>query len=286
MGLYEEGFANCCAYDIRRNNSTYANLINKRANASQTKIKKNLVNLVSGCDIIISSVTAKSALVVATEVKKIIGKGQFFLDINSVSPDTKRKIANIFDKGDPSLFVEAAVMAAFPALKHKTPILICGPHVPAFMRTVKKYNVDLTDTGRDFGNASAIKMFRSIIIKGIEAILQESMLGASAYGVSEMVLKSVQNSYPGIDWEYLTTYLLGRTVIHGQRRAEEMREANATLRHLVVNPIITEAIANRIQIAANAWLRQAPKNEGPDHYQEILDVIKKYETFQNDKLQS
>ena len=96
LGLHEAGHNNCSAYDKMQTKPKYSNQILQRAIASKTIIKKDMASLVAGCDIIISSVTATSALRVATEVREYIQKGQFFLDINSVSPETKKKIASLF----------------------------------------------------------------------------------------------------------------------------------------------------------------------------------------------
>ena len=177
-------------------------------------------------------------------------------------------------------------MAALPTLKHKTPMLVCGPNVPYFIKTVKDFNFNLTDVGCEFGRASSIKMFRSIIVKGIEAVLQESMLGAYACGVSDLVLKSLQNSYPGIDWENLTSYLLGRTILHGERRAAEMREASATLEKFGIEPIISKAAADRIQIGATTMNDKNYSQKLPDHYLEILDILNSYENHITSKTKS
>ncbi len=278
LGLYEEGFGVVSAYDSSQACPNHRRLIEKRATASKTIIKPKISRLVEDSDIIISSVTANSALEVANTVKKDIRKGQFYLDINSVSPETKKQMAIIIEEQGNGFFVEGAVMAAIPPLKHRAPILICGKHVPRFIKSVKPYNLKLIDIGRKFGQASATKMFRSIIIKGLEAILQESMLGASKYGVTDIVLESVEKTQPGIDWKKLTTYLLGRTAIHGKRRVYEMKSASATLRELGIDPIMTRAITKRIETAASFGLNKKFGNLAPKNFKEVIDAILKNES--------
>ena len=275
LGLYEEGFKDVSTYDWSQDNPNHRPLIEKRATASCTIIKPNISKLVEDCDVIISSVTANSALEVANTVKKHIRNGQFFLDINSVSPETKKQMAIIIEEKGNGSFIEGAVVAAIPPLKHRAPILICGSHVPKFIKIMKPYHLKLIDVGRKFGQASATKMFRSIIIKGLEAILQESMLGASKYGVADIVLESVEKTQPGIDWKKLTTYLLGRTAIHGKRRVHEMKSASATLRELGIDPIMTRAITERIETAASSGLNKKFGNLAPKDFKEVIDVILK-----------
>ena len=184
-------------------------------------------------------------------------------------------MAVIIQKDGNASFIEAAVMAAIPPLKNKVPMLICGTDTLKFIKKVKPFNFNLTNVGENFGQAAATKMFRSVIVKGIEAILQESMLGASAYGVSEIVLKAIEATYPGINWKNLTTYLLGRTALHGQRRVYEMREVSNTLTELGIKPIITEAITERINVGVSAGLKETFRNRTPQHYEEVIDIIKK-----------
>jgi len=249
------------AYDQLQTDPNRGPLINKRATASKTNIKPNLSSLIKNCDIIISSVTANAALEVSNEAKKYLHMGQFFLDINSVSPKIKKKMAIIIQEKGNASFIEAAVMAAIPPLKNKVPILICGENVLQFMKKMEAFNFNFTNVGQNFGQASATKMFRSIIIKGIEAILQESMLAASVYGVSDVVLNSIEATHPGINWKNLTTYLLGRTALHGQRRVFEVREASKTLKELGIKPIITEAIAERIGVGVTSGLKETFGNK-------------------------
>jgi hypothetical protein len=99
------------------------------------------------------------------------------------------------------------------------------------------------------------------------------MLAASVYGVSDVVLNSIEATHPGINWKNLTTYLLGRTALHGQRRVFEVREASKTLKELGIKPIITEAIAERIGVGVTSGLKETFGNKAPKHYQEVIDII-------------
>jgi putative cell wall-binding protein len=116
-------------------------------------------------------------------------------------------------------------------------------------------------------------MCRSIVVKGLEAILVECVLGAARYGAAEHVFASLQESYPGIDWKTLADYNMGRVVVHGERRAREMEEVAETLRVAGIEPIMAEATARRQDWAARLRLREHFGPDGPATYQEVLDVL-------------
>ena len=100
-------------------------------------------------------------------------------------------------------------------------------------------------------------MFRSIIVKGLEALLTECVLGASRYSADERVFASLAETFPGINWRELADYMVGRVVVHGERRAREMEEVAATLREIDIEPIMAEAIVRRMDWSVEAGLKAA-----------------------------
>jgi 3-hydroxyisobutyrate dehydrogenase len=123
------------------------------------------------------------------------------------------------------------------------------------------------------GTAAAVKMCRSIVVKGLEALLVECVLGAGRYGAAAHVFASLQESYPGIEWKKLADYNMGRVVVHGERRAREMEEVAETLRAAGIEPIMAEATARRQDWAATLRLREQFGPDGPQTYQEVLDLL-------------
>tara|TARA_R110000787_G_scaffold211281_2_gene320967 strand:+ start:11254 stop:12102 length:849 start_codon:yes stop_codon:yes gene_type:complete len=228
----------------------------------------------AGRDIVLLTVTAAVALDVAKAIAPLLTPGQIVIDLNSVSPVTKREIADIINATE-ARFVEAAIMGAVPNYGLKVPILMCGDAAGEAADALNPYGMDLTDIGPEYGRASAIKMFRSIVIKGFEALLQECVLGADKYGAADEVLESISDGYPGLDWKHFANYLIGRTAIHGSRRAAEMDEVAATLRDVGVDPIMSEAAAKRIRSLATPAMKEAFGNTAPESFHDVLDVMKK-----------
>jgi 3-hydroxyisobutyrate dehydrogenase-like beta-hydroxyacid dehydrogenase len=152
----------------------------------------------------------------------------------------------------PAHFVEAAVMAAFPPQRLKAPILLGGPHAADLAPRLREIGFNVSVASDRIGVASAVKMCRSVVIKGLEAIAVESMLAARRYGAEDAVLKSLAATFPEMGWqEKLPDYLISRVAEHGKRRAEEMREVAQAVRDVGIDPLMAEAIAERQDALAN-----------------------------------
>lgn len=213
------------------------------------KAADNLRNCLDKADLVISAVTASSALDVTQEAGPILRRHQIFLDINSVSPETKRKAFACIESNsgnDGGRFVEAAVMAAVPGKRLKVPMLLGGMHAVAASESLRLLGMDTRPVSDQIGVASAVKMCRSVMIKGLEALAVECLFAARQYGAEDAVLESLAATYPGMGWkERLPDYLISRVAEHGRRRAAELREVAQTLQEVAVEPTMTIAAAHR-----------------------------------------
>jgi len=239
---------------------------------------KNLADAVTNADLVISAVTAASALEVAIEAVQHLRAGQLFLDVNSVSPATKQKMAAHY-ANSPAHFVEAAVMAAFPPQRLKVPILLGGPHAAAAAPRLAAIGLNVSVADERVGIASAVKMCRSVVIKGLEAIAVESMFAARRYGAEDAVLKSLAATFPEMGWcEKLPDYLISRVAEHGTRRAAEMREAAQAVSDAALTPRMAPAAADLQEALVReiAALPDAPKDFGKNfNWRELADALEK-----------
>jgi 3-hydroxyisobutyrate dehydrogenase-like beta-hydroxyacid dehydrogenase len=192
---------------------------------------------------IVSAVTAASSLDAARSVAPHLTGNPFYLDINSVSPGRKQETARLL--GERARYVDVAVVAAIHPARHRTPLLISGPHAEEISPLLGELEMQLTVVGPQTGSAAAIKMIRSVMIKGIEALTLECFLAAARAGVLEEVTTSLKNNYPTLDWTKIADYNLERMASHGERRAAEMEESAATLRELGVEPLMVESTVKR-----------------------------------------
>jgi 3-hydroxyisobutyrate dehydrogenase-like beta-hydroxyacid dehydrogenase len=232
-----------------------------KATAGGVHPKETLGEAVRGSELVISAVTASSAASVAKEAASLLGPGQFFLDINSVSPETKRKEARRFARSK-AHFVEAAVMAPVPPQRLKVPMLLGGACAAALAPRLQAIGMNATAVSDQIGVASAVKMCRSVMIKGLEALAIESLFAARRYGAEDAVLASLDLSYPAMGWKAkLPDYLVSRVAEHGRRRAAEMREAALAVSDVGIAPLLTERTARRHdwlvdEIAACGWSQE------------------------------
>jgi 3-hydroxyisobutyrate dehydrogenase-like beta-hydroxyacid dehydrogenase len=222
-----------------------------KAESANVAACDTLKEAMQGADLVISAVTASSAVEAAACAAPFLGGSQIYFDLNSVSPDTKREIALTVGKS-PAIFVEAAVMAPVSPQRLKVPMLLGGAAAAAAAPRLTAIGMNVKPISERVGVASAIKMCRSIIIKGIEAITLESMFTARRYGAEKLVLESLAATYPQMGWDAaLPDYLISRVAEHGKRRAAEMREAAQAVADAGLEPLTALATAQR-----QDWLAQ------------------------------
>ena len=194
--------------------------------------------------LIMSAVTASNTLAVAREIARTIRPGTVFLDLNSASPGTKQKAAALIEAAG-GKYVEAGVMTSVPPYGLAVPMLVGGRHAAALADRLRTFGFDITPVSEKIGVASATKMSRSIMIKGLEALVIESYSTARKYGVEDAMIATLAETFPSIDWQKQGAYFFSRVVEHGKRRAEEMREAANTVQEAGFTPTMTSAIAEK-----------------------------------------
>jgi 3-hydroxyisobutyrate dehydrogenase-like beta-hydroxyacid dehydrogenase len=241
-GLREAGIDRIAAWDILFPKPAGEKL-KEAGDAIGVHSATSAAEAIRGADMIISAVTAASSVDAARAVKAELAGVPYFLDINSVSPGRKQETAKLL--GAAARYVDVAVLAPIHPARHRTPMLLAGPHAEAIAPTLGAFGMKVSIAGPETGAAAAIKMVRSVMIKGIEALTLECFLAAARAGVIDEVAASMKNNYPGLDWQKVVPYNLERMANHGERRAAEMEEVADTLRELGVEPLMTTATVRR-----------------------------------------
>jgi 3-hydroxyisobutyrate dehydrogenase-like beta-hydroxyacid dehydrogenase len=240
-GLRDAGLGTMAAWDILFPHRDGERLRAAGA-ALGVRLADSAADAVRGADLIISAVTAASSLAAAESVQSVVS-GQWFLDINSVSPGRKQATAAAL--GDAARYIDVAVLAPVHPARHQTPMLLAGPHAEVIAPLLQDLTMRVSVAGRETGAAAAIKMVRSVMIKGMEALTYECFVAAARAGVVEEVAASLKNNYPTLEWARIIEYNLERMASHGERRAAEMEEVADTLRELGLAPLMTEATVQR-----------------------------------------
>ncbi|MDZ4307646.1 NAD(P)-dependent oxidoreductase [Allopontixanthobacter sp.] len=188
----------------------------------------------AGAQVVLSLVTASSALQAAIDDAPFLAPGALWIDMNSVAPETKCRAANVIEAAG-GRYVDAAIMAPVQPAALSVPVLLSGTDAADAETALADFGFSsLRIVGGEVGRASTIKMLRSVMVKGIEALTAEMVLAARHAGVADEVLASL-----GEDWACKAEYNLERMTMHGQRRADEMEEVAKTLESLGVEPLMT-----------------------------------------------
>ncbi len=222
-----------------------------------------------GADLIISAVTAAQTVAAAKSILLGLKAGAWFLDLNSASPEAKIAAAGVIESAT-GRYVEASVMAPIEPKRLASPILLGGPHAEMFASLIGALGfTDATYYSDIPGKTAATKLCRSVMIKGLEALISESLLSARYYGVEDTVLASLNNLFPHPDWEGYARYMISRTLEHGARRSEEMREAAKTVAEAGLTPWMSEATADR-----QAWAPDYAKAIKAEGLKPMLDAVR------------
>ena len=213
--------------------------------------------------LVVCAVTAGECGAAAREAAAALTPGTFYLDLNSVSPGTREQAARAIEAAG-GRYVEAAVMSPIGPRRIASPVWLGGPHARGFLPVAQALGFAGAAVYSDaIGAASAAKMCRSVIVKGMEALLAESLLTARRHGVEDAVLDSLNDLFPVGDWRKLARYMISRSLLHGQRRAEEMREAVRTVAEAGFEPWMSRGCVERQAWAAGhaQALRQEALND-------------------------
>jgi 3-hydroxyisobutyrate dehydrogenase-like beta-hydroxyacid dehydrogenase len=221
-----------------------------QALAAQLNAVDSLQAVCAQSELLISAVTASNTLAVAQAAAPHLRPGTVFLDLNSASPGTKQQAAQAIEAAG-GRYVEAGVMTSVPPYGIRVPMLLGGTLAAELAQMLNAVGMDTKAVAPEIGVASAIKMCRSVMIKGLEALVIESYTTARAYGVEDHVLPTLAETFPSIDWEKQGAYFFSRVVQHGQRRAEEMRESARTVQEAGFAPTMAATIAEKHQWVAD-----------------------------------
>jgi 3-hydroxyisobutyrate dehydrogenase-like beta-hydroxyacid dehydrogenase len=232
------------AYDTKLRNDQAGGALRDHASSHGVALTASHADLAATSDFVISAVTASQALPVAQACAPAVKRDAWFLDFNSASPGAKQRAADLIDGGG-GRYVEGAVMTSIPPKRIKVPLLLGGAGAAELAPLLVQLGFDAKVASAELGIASAVKMCRSIMIKGMEAMVIEAFTTARGYGVEDAVLASLKETFPGIDWEKQGAYFFQRVIEHGRRRSEEVREVAETVREIGLSPWSAQGTAER-----------------------------------------
>ena len=219
---------------------------------------------------VFSLVTADQAEAAALAALPGLREGAFYFDGNSCAPQTKIRIAERVEAAR-GRYVDLAIMAPVHPRKHRTPTLVSGPHAEEAAPLLRSLDMSATIYPGAVGAASSVKMIRSVMVKGLEALVCECVLAGRRAGVDATVLETLDETFPGFDWKARSAYMLERVMTHGVRRAAEMREVAITVDGFGLQGDMARAIVEWQQRVGDLQLKA--KDADPDDYRALADMI-------------
>ncbi|MBF9034481.1 DUF1932 domain-containing protein [Rhodobacterales bacterium HKCCE2091] len=238
------------AYDVKTDHAVTRDAMRDRYRDHRVAGSDDPAGALAGAEAVFCVVTADRAVEAARAAAGWIPEGAFWFDCNSCSPGSKRAAAEVLEDVG-ARYVDVAVMAPVHPKKHKVPLLVSGPHAAEACAVLQALDMSPKEAGTAVGEASSVKMLRSVMIKGLEALMAECFLAARRAGVEERVLASLMASDPEVEWARRATYNLERMMVHGTRRAAEMREVAVTVTELGLPNLMAEATSRWQDIVAD-----------------------------------
>jgi 3-hydroxyisobutyrate dehydrogenase-like beta-hydroxyacid dehydrogenase len=245
---------------------TVADSAPRRATAGKAvRVAASIEDAVANADLVISAVTAAQDVAAARSVAPYLERNAYFLDVNSVSPGVKVEVSQIVAAAG-GRYVESAIMSPINPKRAAAPMLLGGPHAAEFLPRARQLGFTAaTVFSEEIGGASAAKMCRSVIVKGMEALLGESLLAARRYGVEGAVLQSLGSLLNAEDWRAQARYMISRSLVHGRRRAEEMRE--------VARTVVEAGFEPRMSSACAMWQDWASAHRAAAAHEDLNDML-------------
>jgi 3-hydroxyisobutyrate dehydrogenase-like beta-hydroxyacid dehydrogenase len=271
-GLLAAGLEEVHYHDRLQETQPYAEVIRRHADEIGAQQVPSIADLLSRVEAVISCVTGAMAVSVAEDTSPFLRPGHLYIDVNTASPKVKETVAGIVEKTG-AAFVDAAMMGAIPTFLHRVPVLASGGGAPLFLESLQPYGMNITVIGAKPGQASAIKMFRSIFMKGLLSLFLETLTATHRYGVDDRVLGSIAESLDGVPFLETARQQMTKGVINAGRMAHEMEEVIATLEELGVPSGMSKAAREKLLWCAGFGLRERFGGDLPKTLTDVLQAM-------------
>lgn len=273
LGLGQEGLSGIRATDAMMDHPVMGVQVRDRAGQAGVALVSSAAEVAQWADVLFAAVPSSFTLDVCREVKDCLRPGQLYIDVSASTPATKEAIWNLIG-GTGVLFVDAAMLGSLPKDKHRVPITASGNGASKFREVMAPHGMEITLAGEKAGAASAIKLVRSIFMKGIASLMIEMLQAADAYGVSDEVVSSISKSMDGIPFTSHLDRLVTGSALHCTRRAAELKGSIAMLSEAELSPEMTTAAKHRLEALEPYEFAKKYVEKKPGGWQEIIQAIR------------
>ncbi len=275
-GLKQEGLINIYAYDVKQDDKVYGLQINDRIKKSKVTKTDSYESLIEKVNIVFVAVPASNAYEVSENIKEIVKKDMLYVDLSASSPDNKKRIfENLVGTGVG--FVDAAMLGALTIYKHKVPIIASGCGAKRFCDEMSKFGMNIKVTSNNPGDASAIKLIRSIYIKGTASLLFETLEAAYHFGVAQQVIDSIAYTMEDTSFSETINRLVTGTSVHAQRRYTELCDATKMLNNAGIQSDMSDASIKKHKRLIEMNLDSVFQGRVPRNWKDVIAFITKNE---------
>ena len=271
-GLKQSGLQEVCFFDSLCEIPSKSDVIFRHAAETGAVFKKSIEQLVTESEIIISCVTGSVALPVAAQAAEFLEPRHLYVDVNTASPKTMEAVSDVIE-GKGVSFADVAMLGAVPAFLHRVPCLASGNGADRFRSAMQPYGMDITCVGTVPGQASAIKMFRSVFMKGFLALLMEMLSGTHRYQVDSLVLDSIAKTMEKNPFLETVRLQLAKGVINAERMSHEMEAVVATYAEMELPSVMAAAACEKLRWCSEMNLKDYFAGSMPHSLDEILNVM-------------
>lgn len=269
-GLRGAGLAEVVSYDKHAFDGPYGGLIRRRAQEAGVPLLRSPAELAARAELIIGATPGSASIASAEALAPHLRRDHLVVDIASATPRVKQVVAERL-AGCGAAFADGSIVGT-PRDGHAMPILLAGAPAARLRDALVPWGMRLEMVGERIGDASAIKILRSVVMKGLEALLLECLLGARRYGLDAPVLASLERSLAR-PFSQLANGLLTTDAIHAGRRSEEAAMSAETLEDVGLDPVVTRAVAGRLRWVAELGMKEHFGGVVPKDWQEALAGI-------------
>lgn len=269
-GLKDEGVEKIKAYDPLWNHDNYREILSNKAEAAQVILTESQQGTVREADLVIVAVPANHAVEVSKELESILPEGLLYIDVTAASPDDKKIIANNVSHAG-CKFVDAAMMGSLPLFKHKVPILASGEGADNFISSMTPYQMKITKVNNIPGDATAVKLIRSIYMKGVVGLYLELLQSAHKFGIEDYVIDSLNETINGKTFEETMNRLVTGTSIHALRRSIELEGTISMLDSVGIDSSMTKAAKKKIESLVELNIKDKFNGENPESWIQVIE---------------
>lgn len=270
-GYKTEGISGIVAYDPMQNDPQYGQLVQERADAVSVTLLPQPGEVVRLADVIIAAVPGSRALQAAESIRADLNETKLYADVSTSSPTTKQKIAALIAETGAG-FVDGALMGGLTQQQHKVPTLVSGSGAEKFIGKMECCHMNLEKVSDKAGDAIAVKLVRSIYMKGAATLEMEMLEAAHKLQVEDLVLDSIAHSVDAKPFKDMMNFLVTASAIHAERQTHEMADCMAMLRDLDIAPTMTEATMKRLQWLADKKMKEKFGGKVPARWQDVVQA--------------